>query len=97
MTPNLDATSHPWVGALVWFNFELEYRKGHDNTLADVRSWISTWLDLDTVRSILDGVAMGLVHQVKVHDLTIVEGDHCLEQEVHVTAGHTLVQMHVTD
>ena len=37
-TPNLDATGHQWVGALVWFNFELEYQKGHDNTVADVVS-----------------------------------------------------------
>ena len=38
MTPNLDATSHQWVGALAWFNFELEYQKGCDNTVADVLS-----------------------------------------------------------
>ena len=31
------------------------------------------------------------------HDPTIVEGDHGLEKEVHVTAGWVLVQMHVTD
>ena len=38
MTPNLDATSHQWVGALAWFNFELEYQKGDDNTVADTLS-----------------------------------------------------------
>ena len=27
-TPNLDATGHQWVGALVKFNFWLEYHKG---------------------------------------------------------------------
>ena len=27
-TPNLDATSHQWVGALVKFSFQLEYQKG---------------------------------------------------------------------
>ena len=27
-TPNLDATGHQWVGALVKFNFQLEYQKG---------------------------------------------------------------------
>ena len=27
-TPNLDATSHQWVTALVQFNFELEYENG---------------------------------------------------------------------
>ena len=49
------------------------------------------------VRSILDGVALGAAHWAKVHNPTIVKCDHSLEQEVHVTAGHTLVQMHVTD
>ena len=49
------------------------------------------------VKSILDGVAIGAVHWAKVHDPTIVQGDHCLEQEVCVTAGHVLMQMHVTD
>ena len=37
------------------------------------------------------------MHWAKVHDSAIVEGDHYLEQEVHVAAGHTLIQMHVTD
>ena len=41
-TPNLDATGHQWVGALAWFNFELEYQKGHDNTAADVFSQVTT-------------------------------------------------------
>ena len=35
-TPNLDATGHQWVGALVKFNFRLEYQKGCHNTMADV-------------------------------------------------------------
>ena len=33
-TPNLDATGHQWVGALVRSNFQLEYQKGWDNTVA---------------------------------------------------------------
>ena len=37
-TPDLDATGHQWVGALVKFNFWLEYQKGSDNTVADVLS-----------------------------------------------------------
>ena len=97
MTPNLDDTSHWWVSALAQFNFELEYQKGHDNIVADALSWVTTQLDLDMVKSILDRVAMGSVHWAKVHDPTIVEGDHQLEQEVHVTADHTLVQMQVMD
>ena len=65
--------------------------------MADALSQVSTQLDPDTVRSILNGVALGSVHWAEVHDPTIVEGDHHLEQEVHVTTGHTLVQMYITD
>ena len=86
MTPNLDATGHWWIGTLVRFNFQLEYQKGPDNTVADVLSQDTTHLNLDTVRLILNGVTLGAAHQVDVHDPTIIEGDHGLEQEVCVTA-----------
>ena len=59
MTPNLDATSLQWVSALVKFTFELEYQKEHSNTVADVLSQVTTQLDPDTVKSVLDGVVMG--------------------------------------
>ena len=36
--PNLNATGHQRVGALARFNFQLEYQKGWDNTVADVLS-----------------------------------------------------------
>ena len=36
--PNLDVPGHQWVGALVKFNFPLEYKNGQDNTVADVLS-----------------------------------------------------------
>ena len=49
------------------------------------------------VRSILSGVTLGAAHWAKVHDPTIVEGDHSLEWEVHVATGCALVQMHITD
>ena len=97
MTPNLNATGHRWVGALVQFNFKLEYQKGCDNTVADVLSQVTTWLDPNTVRSILDGVAIGVAYQAEVHHSTIVQGDLSLEKEVHVTVGHAFVQMHVMD
>ena len=44
------------------FNFELEYQKGHDNMVADVLSQVTTQLNPETVKSILDGVALGMVH-----------------------------------
>ena len=96
MTPNLDAIGHQWAGALAHFNFEMEYQKGCDNTVADVLSQITTGLDPDMVKSILNGVAIGAVHQAETHNPAMVESHHCLEQGVHVTTGHAQVQMHVT-
>ena len=49
------------------------------------------------VRSILDGIALGAVCWAEVHNPTIGKHDCSLEQEVHVTTGCALVQMHVTD
>ena len=40
---------------------------------------------------------MGTVHWAEVCNPAIVEGDHCLEHEIHVAAGCALAQMHVTD
>ena len=40
---------------------------------------------------------MGTTCQAKAHEPSIVKGNHQLEQEVHVTTGSTLVQMHVMD
>ena len=96
-TPYIDATGHWWVGALAWFNFELEFQKGHDNMVADVFGWVTNWLNPETVESILDGVTLGMVHQAKVHDPSMVEGDQHLEQEVCVTSGCPLVEIHVTN
>ena len=42
-------------------------------------------------------MTIGAVHWAETHDPVMIECDHHLEQEVCVTAGHTLVQMHVTD
>ena len=96
-TPNLDATGHQWVGTLTRFNFQLEYQKGCKNTIADVLTWITTFLNPDMVRSILDGITLGPAHRVESHDPAIVEGDHGVEKEVHVAAGWALVQLHMTD
>ena len=96
-TPNLDAMGHQWVGALAWINFELEYQKGLDNTVADVLSQVTTQLELETVKSILGGVALGTVHCAKVHYLAMVEGNQHLEQEVCFAADCPLVEKHVTN
>ena len=65
--------------------------------MADVLSWITTCLNPDTVRSMLDGITLGAVHQAEVHNPAVAEGDHALEQEVCAATGHVSVQMNVTD
>ena len=65
--------------------------------MADILSQVTTQLDLETVKSILDGVTLGMVHHAKVDDLAVVEDGQCLEQKVSVAAGCPLVEMHVTD
>ena len=58
---------------------------------------VTTELDLDRMRSILVGVAIGAVHLAKVHNPAIVEGDLSLEKDLCVATGHELVQMHLMD
>ena len=65
--------------------------------VVDILSQVTTRLDPETVKSILNGVTLGTVHQAKVHDLAMGEGNQCLEQEVQVAASCPLVEMHVTD
>ena len=96
-TPNLDATGHQWVGTLARFNFQLEYQKGQDNTIADMLSWITTHLGPEAVQSVLDGVTLGTAHRAEGHDPTVVECDHNIEREVQVTAGQVQVEMHMTN
>ena len=94
-TSNLDATGHQWVGALVKFNFQLEYQKGQDNTVADMLSQIATHLCPDAMQSVLDGVTLGAAQRAQRDDPAMIEGDYDIEKEVHVTAGWVLVEMHV--
>ena len=96
-TPNLGTTGHQWVRALVRFNFQLEYQKGWDNTVADMLSQIATCLSPEAVWSILDRVSLGVAHRAEGYDPTIVEGNHDIEKEVCVATGWVLVEMHLTD
>ena len=96
-TPNLDATGHWWVGALAKFNFQLEYQKGQENTVADVLNWITTHLGPEAMQAILDGATLGASQRAEEEDLAVIEGDEEKEKEVQVAAGWVLVEMHVTN
>ena len=64
------------------FNFQLEYQKGQDNTVADVLSQITTGLGLEAVQSILDGATLGATMRAEGEDPAMFEGDQEKEKEV---------------
>ena len=81
-TPNLDATGHQWVGALVKFNFWLEYQKGQDNVVAEALSQITTCLAPEAVQAFLDEATIGAPQRAEGEDPAIVKGDQQKEKEV---------------
>ena len=95
-TPIVDTTGHQWVGALTKFNFQLEYQKGHDNSVADALSQITTHLGSEAIQAILDGATLGASQRAEGEDPAMIEGDQEKEKEVWVIAGQVLVEMHVT-
>ena len=64
--PNLDATRLQWVGMLVLFQFELEYQKGADNGTADALSQVPTSHSWETIKSLLEGVIVGVANRCEV-------------------------------
>ena len=42
-------------------------------------------------------MTLGTAHRAEDHDPTVVEGGHNIQREVHVTAGHVQVEMHMTN
>ena len=59
-TPNLDALGHRWVAALVGYEMMIEYLKGVDNKVANALSRVTTRLDSDTVKALLNHARDGL-------------------------------------
>ena len=75
ITPNFVATGHRWVGAIAKFNFQLEYQKGSDNTVADTLSWMTTHLGLDAMQAVLDGATLGAFQRLEGEDPAMIEGN----------------------
>ena len=98
-TPNLDATWNQWIESLAWFIFSIKYQKGHDNVATDALSHVTSKLNTDTIKSILDGVAMGITKRAHAHDPTVAQADeeiHKPFQETMILAQATQVDLHVT-
>ena len=65
--------------------------------MGDTLSWVTGHLEPEAVQAILDGATMGLSQRAERENPAIIKSDQQLEQEVWVTAGQVLVEMHVTD
>ena len=64
--------------------------------MADALSRVTTCLQLEAVQAILDGGATSASQWAEKESPAIIENDQHLEEEVRVTAGRVLVEMHVT-
>ena len=67
-TPNLDVTQHHWEESLAGFAFSIEYQKGWNNMAANSLSWVKLSLDVETMKSILDGITVGLTGRADGHN-----------------------------
>ena len=57
-TPKVDATQHHWMDSLAGFMFSTEYQKERDNAVGDALSHVTSKLDAEVVKSILDEVTV---------------------------------------
>ena len=74
-TPNLDATQHWWVESLTRFTFSIKYQKGWGNVAADALSQVTSKLDTETMKSILDGVTVGIMERADAQDLGLAKAN----------------------
>ena len=77
-----------------------EYLRGHDNTATDALSQVTSKLNAETVKSILDGVTMGTTKRADVHDPLDTKADeeiHKPVQETAILAQAAHIGLHVTD
>ena len=85
------------MSALAKCNFQLEYQKGQDNAVADALSWVTTRLEPEAVLAVMDWATVGTSQRVERENPAIIKSDQQMTQEVWVTMGQILVEMHVTD
>ena len=81
-TPNLDATQPHWVELLAGFTFTIKYQKGRDNVVADALSHVTSKLNTEAVKCILDGVTIGTMGRADAHDPMVAEADERIHKQV---------------
>ena len=101
-TPNLNATQHCSAESLAGLPFNIEYQKGRGNAVADALSCVASKLDVKVVKSILDGVTIGIIGRADAHDPVVAEADERIYKQVEeitvqALATHMHVNLHVMD
>ena len=62
-------------------------QKGYDNVAADALSCVTSKLNAETVKSILDGTAMGTTERADAHDVVMAKADKEIHKPFQETAG----------
>ena len=101
-TPNLDTTWHCHIKSLSGITFSIKYQKEWDNAATDALRQVTSRMDVETVKSILDGVIVGSMGRVDAHDPVVAETDDVIHKKVQeaviqARALHMHVNLHVTD
>ena len=84
------------------FTFSIEYQKGWDNAGTDALNQITSKLDTETVKSILDRVTVGLTGRADAHNPVVAVTNEEIHKQVLDTAVQSKaatmhVNLHVTD
>ena len=79
-------TQHQWVESLARFTSSIEYHKGRDNVAAYVLGWVTSKLDAEIVKSILDEVTVGKTDRVDTQNPAVAKADEDINKPVQETA-----------
>ena len=84
------------------FISNIEYQKRRDNAVADDLSHVTSKLNAEAVKYILDGVTIGTAGRANGHDQMVGEANGRIHKQVKETAvqvwaTHTHVNLHVMD
>ena len=79
----------------------MKCQKGWDKAATDALTQVTMRLDVETVKSILNGVTMGSTGRADAHDTVVAEAEEEIhkqvwEADILATATHMCVNLHVT-
>ena len=87
---------------LARFTFSIKYQKGRGNAATDALSQVTLKLDTEIVKSILDGVTMGMTNRVDAQDPALAKANEDIHKPIQeavvlARASQRHVDVHVTD